>query len=195
MAEVPMEEVQEHIHHEAHGARESWIGAVAVCTAFMATFAAISALLSSKTGEESLKEHTAAFNQWNYFQAKSIKASILENKIDMLKMLDKTPPEKDLKKAEEYRADQEKIKHDAEELEKISKLHGDCKENFEFAVTMFQVSIAIAAISVLTRRKAFWFVSLAFAAVGITFLVIGYTSMPKHESHGETHEKAAETKH
>jgi hypothetical protein len=38
---------------------------------------------------------------------------------------------------------------------------------------MFQVAIAIAAITVLTRRRKFWFVSIAFGLVGLFFLIHG----------------------
>ena len=35
---------------------------------------------------------------------------------------------------------------------------------------MFQVAIAVGAISVLTKRREFWFVSLAFGAIGVGFI-------------------------
>jgi hypothetical protein len=38
------------------------------------------------------------------------------------------------------------------------------------SVTLFQIAIAVGAISVLTRRRAFWFVSLAFGLLGLVFL-------------------------
>jgi uncharacterized membrane protein YhaH (DUF805 family) len=37
---------------------------------------------------------------------------------------------------------------------------------------MFQIAIAIAAISALTRRRKFWIVSLLFGVVGCIFLVL-----------------------
>ena len=40
-------------------------------------------------------------------------------------------------------------------------------------LTMFQVAIAVGAISVLTRRREFWFVCLAFGVVGVGFLIWG----------------------
>jgi hypothetical protein len=39
---------------------------------------------------------------------------------------------------------------------------------------MFQIAIAIAAISALTKRRRFWFVSLVFGAVGMVFLALGW---------------------
>ena len=38
---------------------------------------------------------------------------------------------------------------------------------------MFQIAIAIAAISALTKKRRFWFVSLVFGAAGMVFLVLG----------------------
>jgi hypothetical protein len=43
---------------------------------------------------------------------------------------------------------------------------------FAGGVTMFQIAIAIAAISALTRRRPFWIVSLLFGAAGCAFLVL-----------------------
>jgi hypothetical protein len=37
---------------------------------------------------------------------------------------------------------------------------------------MFQIAIAIAAISALTKKRSFWLVSLVFGAVGCAFLVL-----------------------
>jgi hypothetical protein len=38
---------------------------------------------------------------------------------------------------------------------------------------MFQIAIAIAAVSALTRKRRFWFVSLVFGLAGLVFLVLG----------------------
>jgi len=38
---------------------------------------------------------------------------------------------------------------------------------------MFQVAIAIGAISIITKRKSLWFASIGFAIVGIFFLFHG----------------------
>ena len=38
---------------------------------------------------------------------------------------------------------------------------------------MFQIAIAIAAVSALTKKRRFWVVSMLFGAVGCVFLVMG----------------------
>src|SRR4029450_4546591 len=45
-------------------------------------------------------------------------------------------------------------------------------EVFTRSVTMFQIAIAIAAISALTKKLSFWIVSLVFGALGCGFLVV-----------------------
>jgi len=45
---------------------------------------------------------------------------------------------------------------------------------FARGVTMFQIAIAVAAISVLTKRTRFWYVGLAFGAAGVFFLLQGW---------------------
>ena len=45
-------------------------------------------------------------------------------------------------------------------------------EVFARRVTMFQIAIAIAAISALTKKRPFWIVSLLFGAAGCAFLVL-----------------------
>jgi hypothetical protein len=38
---------------------------------------------------------------------------------------------------------------------------------------MSQIAIAIAAVSALTKKRRFWFVSLVFGLAGLVFLVLG----------------------
>ena len=60
---------------------------------------------------------------------------------------------KDQEKLTEYKNEQEEIKRKAEEKEQASERHLHSHVIFARAVTMFQVAIAVAAISVLTRRR------------------------------------------
>jgi hypothetical protein len=41
------------------------------------------------------------------------------------------------------------------------------------SVTLFQVAITLAAISVLMKRKMLWLISIVMSIVGIAFLVMG----------------------
>jgi hypothetical protein len=87
-----------------------------------------------------------------------------------------TPNESDQSKRDRYEKEQEEIKSDAEHKEAAAKSNFHKHEVFARGVTMFQIAIAIAAISALTRRRKFWIVSLVFGVVGCVFLVLAAIS-------------------
>ena len=111
-----------------------------------------------------------ASNQWNYYQAKSIKASVLEAKVTVTE----EATEKDKEKAAQYQEEQVEIKREAEQKQAEAKSNFHKHEIFARGVTMFQIAIAIAAISALTKRRRFWVVSLVFGCAGLVFLVLGW---------------------
>ena len=71
-----------------------------------------------------------------------------------------------------YEKEQEEIKSEAEHKEAAAKSNFHKHEVFARGVTMFQIAIAIAAISALTKKRRFWIVSLVFGAIGCAFLVL-----------------------
>jgi hypothetical protein len=169
-AEVPLEHLHEQIHHHAEHGGEAWISAVALSTAILAVLAAIAGLLSGMHANEAMMSQIQSSNQWAYFQAKSIKASLLDAKMTLAE----TATEKDKEKAAQYQEEQTEIRAEAEHKEAEAKSNFHKHEVFARGVTMFQIAIAIAAISALTKRRPFWFVSLAFGLVGVVFLALGF---------------------
>jgi hypothetical protein len=167
-AEVPLEGLHEHVQHSAEHSGEVWISWVALSTAILAVLAAIAGLLSGKHANEAMMSQIEASDQWNYYQAKSIKASVLDAKMSLATAAD----EKDKAKATRYEEEQSEIKKDAEQKELEAKSNFHRHEIYARSVTMFQIAIAIAAISALTKKRKFWMVSLLFGAVGCAFLVL-----------------------
>jgi hypothetical protein len=45
---------------------------------------------------------------------------------------------------------------------------------FARGVTMFQIAIAIAAISALTKRRRYWLVSMVIGVIGCVFFTLGF---------------------
>src|ERR1700732_1079727 len=82
--EVPTEHLHEEIHHHAEHSRESWILAVALSSALLAGFAAISALMAGHHANEAMLAQIESSDQWSYYQAKSIKQAQMATKIDLL---------------------------------------------------------------------------------------------------------------
>jgi len=168
-AEVPLEQAHEHIHESAHHGPD-WISWVALSTALLAVLAAVAGLLSGSHANEAMMSQIETADQWNYYQAKGIKASVLSAKM----ALAATPDAGDREKAERYEKEQEEIGEKAKEKQAEAKEHFHRHEIFARSVTMFQIAIAVAAISALTKKRRFWFVSLVFGLAGCVFLGLGF---------------------
>ena len=168
-AEIPLEHLHEEIQHHAEHDRAPWISWVALSTAILAVLAAIAGLLSGHHANEAMMNQIEASDQWGYYQAKSIKASVLEAKMTLAA----AATEKDKEKAAQYQEEQSEIRREAEHKQMEAKANFHKHEVFARSVTMFQIAIAIAAISALTKKRRFWFVSLVFGLAGAVFLGLG----------------------
>jgi hypothetical protein len=164
-AEVPLDHLHEQVHEGAEHSGIPWISWVALSTAILAVLAAIAGLLSGKHANEAMVSQIEASDQWSYYQAKSIKAAVLDAKIALSAM----PSEKDREKTAKYQEEESEIKSEAEHKEAAAKSNFHKHEVFARGVTMFQIAIAIAAISALTKKSRFWIVSLFFGGVGCVF--------------------------
>ena len=172
--EVPLEQAQEEIVHHAHHATEKWIMGVALTAAFLAVLAAITSLMAEHHANEAMLDQIRSSDKWSFYQAKSIKANLFATKIDLLQAMGKTVSEKDLGKVEEYRKDQETVKEEPKEEERASEAHLRHHTILSASVTLFQIGIAVGAISVLTKRKSFWLGSLGFGVIGVVLLLVGF---------------------
>jgi hypothetical protein len=146
---------------------------VALTAAMLAAFAAVSSLLSGHHEHEAMMEQISRSDQWNYYQAKGIKAAILEERIENQQLGGQAASPAQLQKLQEYRQQQSQIAAAAKELDDAARFHDHLHLVFAAAVTLFQVAIAVAAIAALARRRAFWFVGIALGLVALGFLIRG----------------------
>ena len=68
---------------------------------------------------------------------------------------------------------EEEIKIVAEKFEKSSETHFKKHVWLARSVTLFQVAIAISAISIFTKKTFLWYVGLLISIVGLVFFIIG----------------------
>src|SRR5437763_10501431 len=101
-AEVPLEHLQEHVHRSAEHSGASWISWVALSTAILAVLAAIAGLLSGKHANEAMMAQIESSDQWAYYQAKGIKAAVLDAKMTLSGVAN----EQDHAKADKYQEEQ-----------------------------------------------------------------------------------------
>ena len=146
---------------------------VALSSAILAALAALAALMSGHHANEAMIEQIQSSDKWGYYQAKGIKAAVLNTRIELLQALGKPISKEDQDKADQYSDDQDKIQDEAKEKEVSSKHHLEKHMVLARAVTLFQVAIAISAISILSRKRRYWILSLLFGGAGLVFLGLG----------------------
>ena len=178
--EVPTEHLHEEIHHHAEHTREKWVLGVALSSALLAGFAAVASLMAGHHANEAMISQIESTDQWSYYQAKGIKETALTSKAEILDALGKSVSGADKEKVAQYQRDKEQIEKKAGELEKDAQTHLRTHEVLASAVTMFQIAIAVGAISVLIRSRTFWLVSLAVGVVGIAFLIQSFFTAGGH---------------
>ncbi len=171
--EDPTEIVRENMHHQAaHGPGDDWIVKVALTSALLAVAAAVCSLFSGHYSNEAMLSQIRASNHWSHYQSKGIKAALMTQSRDIMHFLGKDTPKYD-KEIERYQNEQDKLKEKAEEKEEASLEELSRHMVFASSVTLFQVAIGIAAISVLAKRKIFWYASMVIGLLGFIRLVVG----------------------
>jgi Domain of unknown function (DUF4337) len=172
--EVPTEHLHEAIQEKAEESKEKWTLMVALSTAFMAVLAAIAGLLSGHHANEAVMEQIQASDRWSYYQAKGIKSEIAASTGKILGSFPgKTVPPENEQAVAKYEKEKEEIMVQAKEFEASAKQHFSTHVTLSKAVTIFQVAIAISAISILTRRKIMWYGGILLTLIGATYLIMG----------------------
>jgi phosphopantetheinyl transferase (holo-ACP synthase) len=161
------------MHHHAEHSNARWASWVALSSALLAALAAVAALIAGHHANEAMVEQIKSSDQWTYYQAKGIKSAILASRMATLEALGKTVDEGTKKKIQDYENDQKDISVEAKEKEAAAAEHLRRHQIVARAVTLFQVSIAMCAISALVRRRRFWLVGLGFGGIGLGFFVQG----------------------
>ncbi len=178
--EVPTEQLHEEINEHAEHSRERWVLGVALSSALLAGFAAVASLMAGHHANEAMIHQIQASDQWSYFESKGIKETEIISKDTILDALGKPVPDADKMKIAAYEHEKEQIQNTADNLEKTGRRRLHTYQKLASSVTMFQIAISLGAISVLIRRRAFWFGSIAVGLVGIAFLIEALLTVGVH---------------
>ncbi|MCX6283364.1 MAG: DUF4337 domain-containing protein [Bacteroidetes bacterium] len=171
--EVPTEHLHETLEEKARESESNWVMKVALTAALLAVFAAITALMAGHHSNEAMIEQIRSSDQWAFYQAKGIKAAVLESRNEMLLAMGKEVKPEAAEKLKSYREDQKEIDKKAREYSETSEHHLSLHNTLAKGVTIFQIAIAICAISALTKRKWLWYGSMILGLAGLVFLWLG----------------------
>jgi hypothetical protein len=158
----------------------SLLRSIALTTALLAAVGSVAALRAGGTGNEALVLKTEAArlqaeasDQWAYYQAKGVKASVEETAKAVWEAAGKTPPPAIDRTIERYAAEAKQIEQAARDKERErdeKSAEADAlirrHERFANSVAFIQVSIALGAVAALTRNRLVWFGSVALGAIG-----------------------------
>lgn len=155
-----------HDHAVEHAGHQAGLGQqVAIFTAVLATVGAIVSFFGGDTQNkallfknEAVLERAEASDQWNFYQAKSMKQNLAE-----LAAAINTDPKKVefyQGEAKRYAADKKDIEKDARKHEASSKKYNELSEKalhphhyLAISMTLLQIAIALASITVLTQKR------------------------------------------
>ena len=172
------------IEHAAHSG-DPLAGRIAVMTAIFATIGALYGYMAGATQNEALlfKNEAAiktleASDQWNYYQAKSSKQNLAELAVELAPEPRKAFYNDEIKR---YKQEKEAIKKDAEKFERESddwskrsdeQIHQH--HRWAQATTALQISIAMAAIALLTKSRGLQVGVYALSAIGIAVGILAW---------------------
>ncbi len=153
---------------------------VSVTISILAVLVAGVSLLGHRAHTEELLRQSQATDQWAYYQAKNIRLHEIQGIADMLGALapqdkEKTAAvrEKYLKELKRYEEDKEDISEKAKELEKERDLISRRADRFDGGEALLEVGLVICSITLLTKRRAFWFAGMVVGALGVVMALTG----------------------
>jgi hypothetical protein len=174
-SEEDVRELVRSIHQDRQAAkdkesREGWTRYVSLMIVALAVATGIGALKAGSFSSRVMLAQSQASDTWAFYQAKSIKQRLAE--IEARQATGEQAAEA-VADATRYRAEEKDLQTKAERLESArdtAALHGP---PLAFAITALQISIALASVCLITRRRAMWAASAVLGTVGVGYLLFG----------------------
>jgi len=167
-------EAQELREHAEHGSHEATMRPVALTMTILAVLVAIVTVLGHRCNTAVILNQDRATDQWGEYQAKKIRAHDTELRLELLKVLpiaDKEAAAKDVKKDTDYltkaEGDVKEIQEKARAFEeKVEQAEAQAKL-YELGEVLLEIGLVITSVTLLTRRRIYWFFGMAFSLGGI----------------------------
>ncbi len=153
---------------------QNWVSLAALSSAILAIFAALSGVAATSHGNWVTRDLIRSSNEWSYFQAKGIKANLLQTKIEILTLSKQEVQKQDRQKLEEYKQEQEVLSERAKSRDETIQYHLKVGGLFTRGMTFFQIAIGIIAVSILTKKRLFWVGGLALGLWGLFYATQGF---------------------
>ena len=171
-------------HGGKHGEGDNFVSRIAVTTAILSTLGAVGGYEAGHTQNAALLfkneaaiQKTSASNQWNYYQAKSNKQNLAELSVTLTRGEDRERFKQEIdrykKEKLDIKADAEKLEATAREADRKSEKEMQVHGRWALSTTLLQISIALSAIALLTRKKWLLYGVFGAAGIGVVFGMMG----------------------
>jgi hypothetical protein len=154
---------------------------VSVTISILAVLIAAVTLLGHRAHTEELLLQSQATDQWAYYQAKNIRLHETQGIADLLTALVAQDKEKAallrenyLQEVKRYEGDKNDIGGKAKELEKERDLVSRRADRFDGGEALLEVGLVICSITLLTKRRAFWFGGMLIGLAGVGLATTGF---------------------
>ena len=175
-----LHEQHEHAAGEGHPGHTGGMKPVSFTMSVLAVLVAIVTVLGHRTHTEAVLMQARASDQWNFYQAKKIRQNDTELAADILSATSAPKSPTAVQTLAGYRAHLAKWKTDTadeqetacgfeERVEKAERQAG----RFDMSEALLEIALVVTSITLLTRLRAYWFVGMAFGAVGIIVALAG----------------------
>ena len=161
-------EQAEHAHHDRSLQLPTFTMAV------LAVLVAIVSLMGHRSSTEEILLQSKAADTWAEFQAKSIRqnsAKQLSAVIDALELnhSDKAEQAKTQfdQQSDRYDKEKEGLQEQAKKFEEEVQAEQKRSDRFDLGEALLEIALVITSITLLTRRRTFWYFGLVLGALGI----------------------------
>lgn len=168
-----LEERAEHAFHER-------MAPVSLTMAVLAVLVAVVTLLGHRAHTEEVLLQAKVTDQWAYYQAKNMRRDTYQAFLDSLAVAESKNPQAAEKAKHKYEAAleregerQKEIQSEAQKLENEIRVERRRANRFDLAEGVLEAALVITSITLLTRRRGFWYFGSAIAVVGILITVLG----------------------
>ena len=150
--------------------REGWTRYVSLMVVALAVATAIGSLKAGGFSGRVMLAQAQASDTWAFYQAKSIKRHISELEARTVSGDQAAKASGDV---ERYRTDEKELEAKAHSLEARRDEAARHGPPLGFGIASLQISIALASVCLITKRKALWAAAGLLGAMGVGYVVYG----------------------
>src|ERR1700735_304845 len=174
------EDIMELKENAEHGSEEHSLAPVTLTMAILAVLVASVTLLGHRAHTEEVLLQTRAADQWAYYQAKEIRRRNYELFLDEMSVFSlqnagqaSAIKEKYAKEVERYKDELKDIQAEAKKAEDEVKVQEARADRYDLGEVLLEAALVICSITLLTRKRMFWYMGIVLALAGIAITVLG----------------------